>query len=61
MWTIIAVEIADATHPADLRRMILQELSLYLAAQLFIEFTHSGCPECNSLKFERLSASSPQA
>ena len=44
-WTTIAVEIAAVTSPADFLRIILQELSEYLAAQLFIDETHSGCPE----------------
>lgn len=42
MWTHIAVEMAAVTSPADLRRIILQPASLVLAAQLFIEDTHSG-------------------
>jgi hypothetical protein len=42
MWTIIAVEILAATHPADFLRIIRHEASEYLAAALFIDETHSG-------------------
>ena len=61
LWTIMASEIAAAMHPADWRRIMRNEPSLVLAAQLFIDSTNSGWPEWVMRLATMASSKSPQA